>query len=84
MNNIATAAKSLNARIPYTLDTGEKLVNATFGPNNIHRSSSGTIDWRDVSISNGRLHDKDFGLDRNGFTFVEHRTAMRDFLIPKN
>ncbi len=79
MNNIATAAKSLNARIPYTLDTGEKLVNATFGPNNIHRSSSGTIDWRDVSISNGRLHDKDFELDRNGFTFVEHRTAMRDF-----
>lgn len=78
----ATAASSLSARIPYTLDTGEKLVNSTFGPNNIRRSASGTIDWRDVSIRNGRLHDDGFELDRNGFIFVEHHTAVRDFFDP--
>lgn len=27
--------------IPYTLDTGEKLVNETFGPDNIHRRHIG-------------------------------------------
>ena len=83
MNSTSTAAESLNARIPYTLDTGEKLVNATFGPNNTHRSSSGTIDWRDVSIRNGRRHNHGFTLDGNGFTFVEHHTAMRDFFDPE-
>ncbi len=79
MNSATAAAAVLKAQIPYTLDTGEKLVNATFGPNNIHRSSSGTIDWREVVIRNGRKHNETFTLDRNGFTFVEHRTAMQDF-----
>ena len=79
--NIAPA--SLTASIPYTLETGEKLVNATFGPNNIHRSSSGTIDWREVSVRNGRQHPNGFTLERNGFTFVGHQTAMRDFFDPQ-
>lgn len=79
MNRISAAASFLTARIPYTLETGEKLVNATFGPNNIHRSSSGTIDWREVSVHDGRQHNGEFTLEQNGFTFVAHRTAMRDF-----
>jgi len=27
--------------IPYTMNTGEKLVNETYGPNNIRRSKTG-------------------------------------------
>jgi len=74
-----TAQAALTAAIPYTLDSGEKLVNETFGPNNIRRRASGTIDWRDMEIANGRVSSTGFSLDRNGFTFVEHRTAVRDF-----
>lgn len=79
---VATHDATLHASIPYTLETGEKLVNATFGPNNIQRSSSGTIEWREVGIRNGRLQTGGFTLDRNGFTFVGHQTAMRDFFDP--
>ena len=68
----------MQASIPYTVDTGEKLVNETFGPNNIHRKSSGTQEWHAMEVRDGR-HGK-FSLDENGFTFVEHKTAVRDFL----
>ncbi len=84
VSGIATAhGVTLTAAIPYTLDTGEVLVNATFGPNNIHRSSSGTIDWREVTLRNGRSHKEGFALDRNGFNFVEHQTALRNFFDPE-
>ncbi len=74
-----TAQAALTAAIPYTLYSDEKLVNETFGPNNIRRRASGTIDWRDMEIANGRVSNTGFSLDRNGFTFVEHQTAVRDF-----
>jgi hypothetical protein len=68
----------MQADITYTRDTGEKLVNETFGPNNIRRRTSGNDERRRVEISNGR-EARDLALDRNGFVLVEHRTAMRDF-----
>ncbi len=67
----------MEAAIAYTADTGEKLVNETFGPNNIHRKKSGTENLHPVEIASGR--GKSFSLDENGFTFVEHKTAVRDF-----
>ena len=67
----------MQAGIPYTLDSGEKLVNETFGPNNIHRKSSGAQEVRPMEVRDGR--GASFSLDENGFTFVEHRTAVRDF-----
>jgi hypothetical protein len=70
----------MEAAIAYTADTGEKLVNETFGPNNIHRNKSGTENLHAVEITSGR--GKPFSLDENGFTFVEHRTAVRDFFDP--
>ncbi|MGQ0749944.1 MAG: CmcJ/NvfI family oxidoreductase [Betaproteobacteria bacterium] len=76
------ARGSVLAQIPYTVDTGEKLVNETFGPNNIRRRASGTIEWRDVHVGNGRLRASDFTLEKNGFTFVRHETAVRDFFDP--
>jgi hypothetical protein len=67
----------MHASIPYTADTGEKLVNETFGPNNIHRKTSGTQQLHPMEVRNGR--NGSYSLDENGFTFVEHRTAVRDF-----
>ena len=68
------------AGIPYTLATGEKLVNETFGPNNIHRRTSGAQQSHEVEVRDGRPLAHTFSLDENGFTFVEHKTAVRDFM----
>ena len=68
----------MQAGIAYTADTGEKLVNETFGPNNIHRKTSGAQQIQTMEVRNGRSGS--YSLDENGFTFVEHKTAMRDFL----
>jgi hypothetical protein len=65
--------------IMYTLDTGEKLVNETFGPNNIRRRSSGAQEAKKVTIGDGRALAGELSLDRNGFVLVRHPTAMRDF-----
>ncbi|TMH46313.1 MAG: methyltransferase [Betaproteobacteria bacterium] len=68
----------MQADITYTRDTGEKLVNETFGPNNIRRRTSGTEERHRVEIANGR-EARGLALDANGFVLVEHRTAVRDF-----
>ena len=68
----------MQADITYTRDTGEKLINETFGPNNIQRRMSGTEERHRVEIANGR-EARDLALDANGFVLVEHHTAMRDF-----
>jgi hypothetical protein len=68
----------LKAEIRYTAQTGEKLVNETFGPNNIRRRTSGSEDPRVVPIEDGRAAGE-LSLDENGFILVEHRTAVKDF-----
>jgi hypothetical protein len=65
------------AEIWYSVDTGEKLVNETFGPNNIRRRSTGAQEAKKVTIEDGRKLD--LSLDGNGFVLVRHPTAMRDF-----
>src|SRR5258706_5816164 len=70
---------AITADIPYTPATSEKLVNETFGPENIHRRKTGPLDPRPMSIENGRPLAREFTLDRNGFEFVGHKTAVRNF-----
>src|SRR5262245_15405569 len=65
------------AEIWYTVDTGEKLVNETFGPNNIRRRSTGSHEAKKVTIEDGRKLD--LSLDSNGFVLVRHPTVMKDF-----
>jgi len=67
------------AEIMYTVDTGEKLVNETFGPNNIRRRSSGAQEAKKVTIDDGRRLARELSLDGNGFMLVRHPTAVRDF-----
>ena len=65
--------------IPYTANTGEKLVNETFGPGDISRRREGTIESRPMLMENGRPLAATFKLEKNGFVFVEHKTAMKSF-----
>jgi hypothetical protein len=72
----------MQAEIVYTRDTGEKLVNETFGPNNIRRRTTGAEDRQTVEIRDGRAAGG-LTLDANGFMLVEHRSAVRDFFDPE-
>ena len=74
--------ETVNVDIPYTIDTGEKLVNETFGPNNIHRRKTGTHELKRVAVRNGRLLADQLSLDEQGFVFVEHKTKVADFFDP--
>lgn len=69
----------VTADITYAIDTGEKLVNETFGPGNIHRRSSGSYEARAMPIRDGRAHAGVFSLDTTGFELAAHPTAMTDF-----
>jgi hypothetical protein len=69
----------LSVDIPYTFDTGEKLVNETFGPNNIRRRKTGTNDLHKMTVRNGRPVADRFSLDEHGFVFVPHKSGVTDF-----
>ena len=69
--------------IPYTVDTGEKLVNETFGPNNIRRRKTGTHELMPMAVRNGRLFADEISFERNGFVLVDHKTKVADFFDAK-
>ena len=71
--------QNVTANIPYTVDTGEKLVNESFGPNNIRRNRTGVDDVKPMTVQNGRLFADTLSLEEQGFVFVEHRTEVTDF-----
>jgi hypothetical protein len=70
---------TLTAQLTYAVDTGQKPVNETFGPGNIHQRYSGAREERTVNIHDGRPFTGEFSLDRTGFVFMQHRTAVVDF-----
>jgi hypothetical protein len=71
--------ETITVEIPYTIDSGEKLVNETFGPNNIRRSRTGSDDRKPMTIQNGRPFRDRLSLDEQGFVFVTHLTQVADF-----
>ncbi len=70
------------ASIPYTADTGERLVNETFGPSNIRRRKTGAEELKRMTIQNGRFVADRLSLDDQGFLLVEHKTKVADFFDP--
>jgi len=82
MNETLVQPGAVTAELAYTVDTGEKPVNETFGPNNIRRRVSGTNERRAMQIRDGRPLAGEFSLDVAGFEFVGHQTQVRDFFDP--
>ena len=70
----------LIADITYTVATGEKLVNETFGPGNILRQNTGTYEQRPMRIRDARPMRGELSLDVQGFTLVDQKSAMKNFL----
>ena len=70
----------LIADITYPVATGEKLVNETFGPGNILRQNTGTYEQRPMRIRDARPMRGELSLDVQGFTLVDQKSAMKNFL----
>jgi hypothetical protein len=81
--NRAVTADVLTAGINYALDTGEKFVNETFGPNNIRRRTSGSYETRLMPVRDGRACLGELSLERQGFVLVDHPTQVQDFFDPE-
>ena len=71
--------ETITAQIPYTIPTGETLINESFGPNNIHGRRTGTVELKTMTVRNGRLLADRLSLDEQGMVFVEHKTNVSDF-----
>jgi len=79
MEQAVGSGAAITAELLYAIDTGEKPVNETFGPGNIHRRTTGAKERRAVEIRDGRPLAGRLSLDENGFEFVRHATRVVDF-----
>src|SRR5262249_21352146 len=62
------------------VDTGDKPISIVAGPGGLDtRVGGGDNEAHLVTLRNGRLHRKEFAVDKNGFVFVDHPTRVRDF-----
>lgn len=74
------APETLEAALNYYVDNGDKPVSLVAGPGGIDtRLGGGDNEAHRVRLLNGRLHLKEFAVDRNGFVFVDHPTKVVDF-----
>ncbi|MFZ1991089.1 MAG: CmcJ/NvfI family oxidoreductase [Alphaproteobacteria bacterium] len=69
----------VTALLRYTVDTGIKPVNETYGPAGLMRRQVGTMEDRAVVIHNGRPYARELKLDARGFEFVHAPTKMRNY-----
>lgn len=72
---------AVTAEITYTVDTGEKLINGTFGPATSTRLNTGTYARHAMQVRDGRAAEG-LGLETSGFELVDHPTRMRNFFDP--
>jgi hypothetical protein len=75
-----TAPATIEATLNYLLDTGEAPWTYSGGDGSTEVRSGGERDPHKVIVRNGRPHTNEFTLERSGFRFVRHDTAMKDFL----
>ena len=74
-----TAPDAIEATLNYIVDDGSKIFTETAAPGATDVRTGGKPDARRVTIRNGRHHAGDFTLERNGFHFIRHDTAVADF-----
>ena len=76
---MTNTSENIEAPIGYLVNTGELPV---FYQSNVageRTNFEGEREFRAMSVRNARLLPNDFTLDREGFAFVDHETAVTDF-----
>jgi hypothetical protein len=74
-----TAPEAIEATLNYIVNDGTKIFTETASPGGSDVRTGGKPDLRRVTIRNGRRHAGEFTLERNGFHFIRHDTAVGDF-----
>jgi hypothetical protein len=69
----------VTAEVNYSIDTGVKPLDESYGPGNVHSRKLGALDPRPVRIRNARRLAGQLALERNGFVLVDHATQVADF-----
>ena len=77
--SIPIAPADITAQLTYSVDTGVKPLNESYGPGNVLTRNVGETEVRAVRIRDGRPLAGQFALERNGFVLVEHATRVADF-----
>src|ERR1043165_2771767 len=70
---------AVTVEIPYTLDSGEMLINESFGPKNIHGRRTGIVERKAMTVLNGRTLTEELSLENQGLGLVAHKTKVTDF-----
>src|SRR5262249_51452875 len=73
-----TVASEVTAELVYTIDTGVKPVNETFGANDLQRRDTGETERRPMRIRNGRVATG-LSFEDGGFVLVDHARAVANF-----
>jgi hypothetical protein len=73
------SGSDVTAELVYTIDTGVKPVNESFGPGDLQRRDVGALESRPMRIRDGRPLAGQLSLEHNGFVLVEHETRVADF-----
>jgi hypothetical protein len=73
------AADTIEATLNYIVSDGSPVFTIVATPGGRDARSGATPDPRRVVIHNGRPHTSEFALERDGFRFIRHDTAMADF-----
>lgn len=76
---LETVPDAIEATLSYIVNDGTRIFTETAAAGGTDVRSGGKPDPRHVTIHNGRHHASDFTLERNGFHFVRHDTAVFDF-----
>jgi hypothetical protein len=72
------APTDVTAELNYSIDTGVKPLNESYGPGNVLTRNVGDMEARAVRIRNGRPPAAQFALEPNGFVRVDHATRVAD------
>lgn len=72
-------AESIQAPIGYLVDTGEMPVFYQSDVAGERTNFEGEREFRPMTVRNARLLSNKFTLDREGFAFVDHHSAVHDF-----
>ncbi|UCD67988.1 MAG: methyltransferase [Betaproteobacteria bacterium] len=70
------AEQTVTARLQFTVNDGKPLIARVFVPGADLDRRSGTFEWCDVEIHNGRPLADTLDLDREGFQLIRHQSAV--------
>lgn len=73
------ANETVTAPVQFTVNDGQPLIAKVFQPGESHDKRSGTFEWHDVEIRDGRSIADKLDLDREGFQLIRHQSAVKNW-----